>query len=165
MGDPLGGITERARRAHALLVDAWDVSLAEDIVFDQWKKLLWNAGFNALCAITGCTAGEALSEPSGAATVRAAMHEVVAVAERHGIGLGAAEVAEMAADNPQLRDYRPSTARDLEAGKMVESDALCGFLAREGDRLGVPTPVNDTLNALLGLRQDAATSISPRGAL
>ena len=63
------------------------------------------------------------------------------------------DVDEMAADNPQLRDYRPSTARDLDAGKTVESDALCGFLSREGARLGVPTPVNDVLDALLSLRQ------------
>jgi 2-dehydropantoate 2-reductase len=137
----------------------WDVSLAEDIIFDQWKKLLWNAGFNALCAITGCTAGEALAEPSGAATVRAAMHEVVSIAEHHGIALSDEDVEEMAADNPQLRDYRPSTARDLDAGKVVESDALCGFLSREGTRLGVPTPVNDVLDALLSLR---TTASSPR---
>ena len=53
-----------------------------------------------------------------------------------------ADVDEMAAPNPELRDYRPSTARDLDAGKRLERDALCGFLAREGARLGVPTPVN-----------------------
>ncbi len=159
IGDPLGGLTERARRAHVLVAGGWDVSLAEDIIFDQWKKLLWNAGFNALCAITGCTAGEALAEPSGAATVRAAMHEVVSIAEHHGIFLSDEDVEEMAADNPQLRDYRPSTARDLDAGKVVESDALCGFLSREGTRLGVPTPVNDVLDALLSLR---TTASSPR---
>jgi 2-dehydropantoate 2-reductase len=156
IGDPLGGVTERAARAHGLLVEAWDVALAEDIVFDQWKKLLWNAGFNALCAITGCTAGQALAEPSGAATVRGAMREVVAIARHHGISLSERDVEEMAADNPQLRDYRPSTARDLDAGKAVESDALCGFVSREGARLGVPTPVNEALDALLGLRQAAS---------
>jgi len=153
IGDPLGGVTERAKRAHGLLAQAWDVTLADDIVFDQWKKLLWNAGFNALCAITGCTAGQALAEPSAASTVRAAMQEVVAIAREHGITLSEADVEEMAADNPQLREYRPSTARDLDAGKAVESDALCGFISREGAHLGVPTPVNDVLDALLGLRQ------------
>jgi 2-dehydropantoate 2-reductase len=161
IGDPLGGVTTRAERAHALLADAWDVALSEDIVFDQWKKLLWNAGFNALCAITGATAGEALADPCGAETVRAAMEEVVAVARRHGISLGQADVDEMAAPNPQLRDYRPSTARDLDAGKTVESDALCGFLSREGERLGVPTPVNDVLDALLGLRGAPVRSPAP----
>lgn len=156
IGDPSGGVTDRARALHALVERGWDVTLAQDIVFDQWKKLLWNAGFNALCAVTGCTAGEALALPASAETVRAAMREVVAIADRHGIALDEDDVAEMAAPNPQLTGYRPSTARDLAAGKPVERDALCGFLAREGGRLRVPTPVNDTLDALLGLRAAAA---------
>ena len=62
----------------------------------------------------------------------------------------------MAAPNPELRDYRPSTARDLDAGKRLERDALCGFLAREGARLGVPTPVNAVLDALLALHEARA---------
>ena len=70
--------------------------------------------------------------------------------------LGAEDVDEMAAPNPQLRDYHPSTARDLEAGKPLERDALCGFLAREGRALGVPTPVNAVLDSLLALRENRA---------
>jgi 2-dehydropantoate 2-reductase len=156
IGDPAGGITPRARQAHALLESAWDVSLAQDIVRDQWRKLLWNAGFNALCAITGCTAGEALADPAGAPGGRGAVSEGGAVAEANGITLTRDDVEEMAEDKPSLRDYRPSTARDLEAGKPVERDALCGFLSREGARHGLDTPVNDLLDALLGLSERAA---------
>jgi 2-dehydropantoate 2-reductase len=81
------------------------------------------------------------------------MGEVVAVAAGHGITLTEAHVDAMAAPNDQLRDYRPSTARDLDAGRRLERDALCGFLAREGERLGVPTPVNAVLDALLALQE------------
>ena len=153
MGDP-AGLTERGARIHALLAPCWDVALSERIVHDQWHKLLWNAGFNAICAVTGATAGEALATPDSEALVRGAMWEVVAVAEHHGVTLGAEDVDEMAAPNPELRDYHPSTARDLEAGKPLERDALCGFLAREGEALGVPTPVNRVLDGLLALQED-----------
>lgn len=152
MGDP-AGLTERGTRIHGLLAPCWDVALSERIVHDQWHKLLWNAGFNAICAVTGATAGEALATRESEALVRAAMWEVVAVAARHGILLGAEDVDEMAAPNLELRDYHPSTARDLEAGKPLERDALCGFLAREGDALGVPTPVNRVLDGLLALQE------------
>ena len=155
MGDPAGP-TERARATFALLSPSWDISLAEDIVQAQWHKLLWNAGFNAICAVTGATAGEALATPGSEALVRAAMWEVVAVAGRHGVTLTGADVDEMAALNPELRDYHPSTARDLAAGKPLERDALCGFLAREGAALGVPTPVNAVLDGLLALQEDRA---------
>jgi len=154
IGDP-AGLTERARRVHALLAPSWDVSLSARIVHDQWFKLLWNAGFNAICAITGATAGEALGTPDSEVLVREAMWEVVAVAAGHGVTLTAEEVDAMAADKPQLRDYHPSTARDLQLGRQLERDALCGFLAREGDALGVPTPVNRVLDGLLALREVA----------
>lgn len=153
LGDP-AGITERARAAYALVSGSWDVALSERIVHDQWHKLLWNAGFNAVCAVTGATAGEALATPGSEALVREAMWEVVAVAAHHGVALGAEDVDAMAAPNLELRDYRPSTARDLEAGKPLERDALCGFLAREGERLGVPVPVNRVLDGLLALQED-----------
>jgi 2-dehydropantoate 2-reductase len=84
------------------------------------------------------------------------MWEVVAVAARHGVTLTAGDVDEMAAPNAELRDYHPSTARDLAAGKPLERDALCGFLAREGARQGIPTPVNAVLDGLLALQEDRA---------
>jgi 2-dehydropantoate 2-reductase len=153
MGDP-AGLTERARATYALLEPCWDVRLSERIVHDQWHKLLWNAGFNAICAVTGATAGEALAAPGSERLVREAMREVVAVAARHGVALTEDDVDEMAAPNAQLRDYRPSTARDLAAGKPLERDALCGFLARAGARLGVPVPVNRVLDGLLELQEN-----------
>ena len=46
---------------------------SRDIVRDQWHKLLWNAGFNAICAVTGATAGEALATPESERLVREAV--------------------------------------------------------------------------------------------
>jgi 2-dehydropantoate 2-reductase len=161
MGDP-AGLTRRATETFALVERSWDVVLSERIVHDQWHKLLWNAGFNAICAVTGATAGEALATPDSEALVRGAMWEVVAVGARHGVSLGAADVDEMAAPNPELRDYHPSTARDLEAGKPLERDALCGFLAREGRALGVATPVNTVLDGLLALQEARARQMDGR---
>lgn len=162
VGDP-AGLTDLARGVHDLLAPAWDVALSEDIVHDQWHKLLWNAGFNAICAVTGATAGEALATAGSEALVREAMWEVVSVAARHGVRLTAADVDAMAAPNPELRAYHPSTARDLAAGKPLERDALCGFLAREGAALGIPVPVNRILDGLLALQEDRRAGGSLRG--
>ena len=103
--------------------------------------------------MTGATAGEALATPGSERLVREAMREVVAIAARHGVTLTDEDVEGMAAPNPQLRDYRPSTARDLVAGKPLERDALCGFLARAGAALGVSVPVNRVLDGLLELQE------------
>ncbi len=154
VGDPAGGITERSRELTAILGGSWDVVLSEDIVRDQWHKLLWNVGFNALCAVTGATAGQALATPETRLLVREAMEEAAGVARARGVWLSDDDIDEMAADNPQRRDYRPSTARDLDAGKRLEREARTGFVVRQGAIAGVPTPVNRVLDALLALQSD-----------
>ena len=44
-----------------------------------------------------------------------------------------------------------STAQDLARGKPTEIDALNGFVVRRGAGLGVPTPVNQAIVALVKL--------------
>ena len=44
-----------------------------------------------------------------------------------------------------------STAQDIARSKRTEIDALNGYIARRGAELGVPTPVNSTLHALVRL--------------
>jgi len=57
-----------------------------------WSKLSWNAAHNAVTAITHTTAGAAAGIPATAEVLRAAMHEVVAVARAQGILLEPARV-------------------------------------------------------------------------
>ena len=44
-----------------------------------------------------------------------------------------------------------STAQDLARGKRSEIDHLNGFVLRQGEALGVATPVNRALHALVKL--------------
>src|SRR2546422_549493 len=53
-----------------------------------------------------------------------------------------------------------STAQDLARGKPTEIDHLNGFVVRKGDALGVPTPANRMLLALVKLLEERG---SPRG--
>ena len=48
-----------------------------------------------------------------------------------------------------------STAQDLALGRPTEIESLNGFVVRRGQALGVPTPVNRTLQALVGLVEQA----------
>ena len=49
-----------------------------------------------------------------------------------------------------------STAQDIARGKRTEIDSLNGYVSRRGAELGVPTPVNQTLHALVKLLEEAA---------
>jgi 2-dehydropantoate 2-reductase len=44
-----------------------------------------------------------------------------------------------------------STEQDLARGRRTEIDSLNGYVCRRGRELGVSTPVNDTLYALVKL--------------
>jgi 2-dehydropantoate 2-reductase len=44
-----------------------------------------------------------------------------------------------------------STAQDMARSKPSEIDHLNGFIARRGRELGIPTPINRTLHALVKL--------------
>ena len=48
-----------------------------------------------------------------------------------------------------------STAQYLLAGRRTEIDDLNGFVVRRGAAHGIPTPVNQTLHALVGLAESA----------
>jgi 2-dehydropantoate 2-reductase len=54
----------------------------------------------------------------------------------------------------QMAEATSSTAQDLARGKKTEIDSLNGYVARLGAKLGVPTPVNHTLYALVKLAEN-----------
>ena len=49
-----------------------------------------------------------------------------------------------------------STAQDIARGKRTEIDHLNGYIARQGEILGIPTAVNRTLHALVKLLETPA---------
>ena len=46
-------------------------------------------------------------------------------------------------------DFKASMLQSLDKGSVTEIDFINGAVVREGDRLGVPTPVNRTLVACI----------------
>jgi 2-dehydropantoate 2-reductase len=115
-----------------------------------WSKLSWNAAHNAVTALTHTSAGAAASLAATADVLRAAMHEVVAVARAQGILLDPARVeTTIAFSRDHLHALRTSMLQDLERGRRLEYDAINGAVIRFGAAVGVPTPVNHTLYGLL----------------
>jgi len=53
-------------------------------------------------------------------------------------------------------DQRMSMLDDIEAGRPLELEAQAGAVVRIGRRVNVPTPINDTLYALLLPHKDGA---------
>src|SRR5205823_8501411 len=80
-GEPDGRDTPRARRtADAFAVAGIPYQLRADIRVAAWEKLAWNAGFNAVSALTRSTVAALLGDAVTRDLVVAAMEEVDAVA-------------------------------------------------------------------------------------
>jgi 2-dehydropantoate 2-reductase len=132
--------------------------ISENIEGELWTKLVWNCGFNAVSALGRAKYGQIVASADTWKVVETAVHEVLAVARAANVqppGLedpksalvGAAKIA------AQMSEALSSTGQDLQRGKRTEIDSLNGFISRRGAQLGVPTPVNHALYALVKLAE------------
>ena len=83
----------------------------------------------------------------------------MAVAQAEGVELGSKElVARGGAIIESVGDATSSTEQDIAHGRRTEIDALNGYIARRGRELGVSTPTNELLWALVKLREENGES-------
>jgi len=123
------------------------VQISPDIQRERWRKLMWNASFNTVSAVTLRTPAELLALPETRALLTAIMREVVAVAQAQGIDLQRSD--EHIAWTERASGMRTSTMVDRERGRTMEADALIGVIVRKGSDAGVPTPASAALYALM----------------
>jgi 2-dehydropantoate 2-reductase len=159
IGD-LPGRSSPAREAVLSRVSAWfeaagvPCRVSPNIQADLWTKLITNAALNAISAVVHAPYGDTVAIPESRETIRQLVNECVAVARASGVSLPAVDDVQRVwrfAEN--VGQIYASTARDLERGKRTEIDSLNGFVVRRGAELGVPTPVNQSLLALVKLRE------------
>ncbi|KAF2091035.1 2-dehydropantoate 2-reductase [Saccharata proteae CBS 121410] len=140
-----------------------DVQLYDDVQPRRWSKLLVNASWNPICALTLCSDVDYMASSVAALPfVRSVMSEVVSIAQ----ALGHAEVDEKEADRQigraqarvGTKGVEPSMLSDVKAGKPMEVEAILGNTVRIAEEIGVATPGLMALYALAkglgeGLRQ------------
>ena len=123
---------------------------------ELWGKLLINCTYNAISALGKARYKRLVALEDTRALMRAVVREVLAVAKGSGVTMPDGDWTDIALG---LADSMPeatsSTAQDLSRGKRTEIDHLNGYLARRGAALGIDTPVNRTLHALVKLAEDA----------
>ncbi len=155
LGELNGKITDRLKRIAAALEESgFSTKMTENVSGLIWTKLMANVGINALTALTGLRNGRLLDFPETEELLRLAVLEAVSVAEKKGIRLEiedpvehCREIARRTASN------RSSMLQDVAGGRQTEIAVINGAIAEEGERLGVPAPVNLVLTNLVKVRQ------------
>jgi 2-dehydropantoate 2-reductase len=129
------------------------VTISAAVEVDLWTKLVMNCAYNAISALTGSQYGRMVALPDIRAVMTDTVNEVIAVAGAKGVRLP----DDLVTRAIRLADGMPvtisSTAQDLLRGRRTEIDHLNGYVVREGAALGIATPVNRTLNALVKLAE------------
>ena len=136
------------------------VRISADVIAELWQKLMVNCAYNAISGIAQASYGELVALAPIRELQRTVVAEVCALASAEGIELPLAPSIEaMEKIAPAMPAQFSSTAQDMARGKPSEIDHLNGFVARRGRELGVATPANQALHALVKLvesRQGAA---------
>jgi 2-dehydropantoate 2-reductase len=144
--------SERVQRVAAEFERAGlKTTVSDNITGVIWDKLLVNTATGALSGITRLPYGPLYSVPELEATAVAAVAEAMAVARAKGVTLSIKEPVDAwrMAGAGLGADFKASMLQSLEKGSVTEVDFINGAVVREGERLGVPTPVNRTLVACI----------------
>jgi len=128
------------------------VQISTNVMAELWSKLMINCAFNAISGLAQIQYGKLAALEPVRSTQTALVKEVIAVAKADGIHLSetlALQAVEQI--SVTMGSQKSSTAQDMARSKPSEIDHLNGFIVRRGMALGVATPVNQALFALVKL--------------
>lgn len=152
MGELDGRLSQRLQRICDVFNAAGLRTVAsQNILGTVWDKLLINVATGAITAITGLTYGQLYGQSQLQALGVSAVEEAMAVAKAQGIALSITDPlsAWTKAGAGLGYDFKTSMLQSLEKGSVTEVDYVNGAVVAWGERVGLATPVNRSLLALV----------------
>ena len=153
IGELDGGVTPRVQAIGKAFEDAGMHCIVSDNIMGViWDKLLVNVATGAVCGVTRLPYGPMYEEEKLVACACAAVQEGMDVAAAAGVKLTYSkpiDVLELARAGLPY-DFKPSILQSLEKHRPTEVGVINGAVVAQGKKYGVPTPVNETLQALVG---------------
>ena len=120
-----------------------------------WEKFLCNVTFSAPCTVFEKTVGELMDDPSAWPIALGAMYEAYKIGIAKKIDFSFNDPVEYVSKfGANLRNARPSMFLDHLANKRSEIMFINGRVPNLGREVGVPTPFNATLTALILNREN-----------
>src|SRR5262249_16436231 len=117
----------------------------------QWREGIFNAAANPIGALAGLTHGRVGEDGAPRRRGSGVVGEGEGAAAAQGMVLyaGPEELIDHAARPDVAYDHKASMLQDVEARRETEIDYLNGGIVRFGGELGVPTPLNEAILALV----------------
>jgi len=159
LGEPDGSRTERCKAiAEALIRAGLRCPVTTHLREEIWVKILGNAAFNPISALTRATVAAMLRDPAVSTLVRSIMTEVGTVATKLGFELPIS-IDQRMAGAEKVGEHKTSMLQDLEAGRPLELEAIVGAVVELGERVGVPMPHTRSVYACTKLLESVAAAV------
>jgi 2-dehydropantoate 2-reductase len=132
--------------------------VSENIEGELWTKMIINCAYNAISALARAKYHQLACNSWTRQVMIKTIEESVAVARAAGVRLPEVDMVEVGLKIAEtMAQATSSMAQDLARGKRTEIGSLNGYVVRRGAELGVATPVNQTLHALVRLLEELVT--------
>jgi 2-dehydropantoate 2-reductase len=151
LGEPDGSKSERVERVSQTLTAAgFKAPVSSDLRSEIWLKLWGNLVFNPVSALTHATLEEICAFEPTRNLAAATMAEAQAVAEKLGIRIRVS-IDKRIAGAAAVGAHKTSMLQDVEAGRVLELDALIGSVVELARLTEVATPAIDAVYACSAL--------------
>lgn len=155
LGEREGPVTPRLDAVAQVWRDAgFNVRTFDDIHRMIWEKLICNTCFSGTCAITELTVGEVLANEDAWRVASGCAAEAYKVARAKNIALDFSEPVTYVRDfGAKIPNARPSMLLDLLDGRRSEIDVINGAVPVAARAVGIDTPYNDVVTALVRAKE------------
>ena len=151
LGEMAGGMTDRLAALEALWQGAgFTVRAFPDITQLIWEKFVCNVTLSAPCTAFDVNVGGLMANEDAWQLALACAREAHQCGLAEGVNFGFSDIDSYVTDFASLMpEASPSMRLDHLAQRRSEIDAINGMVPVVGARHGIPTPVNQTLSALV----------------
>jgi 2-dehydropantoate 2-reductase len=151
IGEPSGELSARCTAlSEAMIAGGLKSPVEAGLRDDIWIKLMGNAAFNPISALTRATMAEIYEHQPTRRVVAQVMEEVLDIAARVG-SKPDMTVERRLRGAGRVGHHKTSMLQDLEAGKRLELDALVTAVVELADMTGAPAPTLRTVHAATDL--------------
>ena len=155
VGEMNGGMSERLERIAEVWREAgFNARAFEDIDQLIWGKYICNVAFSGPCTVFDRSLGELMADPASWSIAQGCALEVLALGNAKNIAFSFDDAIEyITAFGQKMPDARPSMLLDHHAKRPSEIDAINGMAVELGKQLGIATPYNELLTAVIRQRE------------
>ena len=155
LGEISGPSTSRLEEVASIWRNAgFNVNTFDNFQQLTWEKLICNVCYSGTCTLTEMTIGEVMDNEDAWRIACGCASEAYEVAGAKGIQLDVDDPVDYVRKfGSKIPHARPSMLLDYLAGRPCEIDVINGAIPVEGDKVGIATPYNTIVSALVRARE------------